>query len=403
MSKTRRILCLLTIMLTNIAVMADLAIVPIIADLYKAFPAQTGFVDYIVSGPMLIVVGSSLLATFLLKKLSKKTVISIGGIFFAVGAICGVLVLDAVYIAFMRTLAGIGMGFVNVVAVSLIADIYEDEDTRAKLTGYYNASMSLVAIGFSYFSGIVASAGKWQDSFLVYWSALPMVIMILLFIPSIRDDSEKTDGDSDNREGANRPPKEPLGWRYWQMAGSWLVMNMIYGATVLFYIAVYISENNLGDAAFAGIATSVKSIVGFLIGIVFGWIYTKTKRQTNTIACLVASGTILYMLLYPSQFSAVVMATIAGCAYKISFAYAYTYGFKVVPASRIDDAVAITTAVYGIGSFLSTFFASWLLGVIGTDRYTSTWIVAVVIFVVLAAVEIITSLKEKKEFTPYAA
>ncbi len=107
---------------------------------------------------------------------------------------------------------------------------------------------------------------------------------------------------------------------------------------------------------------------------------------------------ILVMILVPSQFSAVVVGTIAGCAYKILFSYAYVQGFKIVPASRINDAVAITTAVYGIGAFISTYFASWLLTVLNTKSYTSTWIVAVVILTLLAVFEIVTSITEKKKF-----
>lgn len=393
MSKTKRILCLIAIMLTNIAVMADLVIIPIIADLYKTFPGQEGVLNYIISGPMLIVVGSSLLATVLLKKLSKKTVIVAGGIIFAVGAICGALITDATYIAIMRTLVGVGTGFVNVVAVTLIADIYEEEDTRAKMTGYYNASMSLFAIAFSYLSGIIATTSTWQNSFTIYWSAIPMVIMLILFVPSIKADEGKTEAGK-----AVISEKEPLGSRYWTMSFTWLITNIVFGATVLYYISVYIKENSLGDAAFAGMATSVKSLVGFLISMAFGLIYIKLKRQTITLSLLVAAAGILVMILVPSQFSAVVVGTIAGCAYKILFSYAYVQGFKIVPASRINDAVAITTAVYGVGAFISTYFASWLLTVLNTESYTSTWIVAVVILTLLAAFEIVTSINEKKKF-----
>jgi MFS family permease len=395
MSNTKRILCLISIMLTSIAVMADLVIIPVISNLYQAFPDQVGIVNYIVSGPMLIIVGATLLATFLLKKLSKKIVIVAGGVIFTVGAIGGIILDSAIFMAVMRTLVGIGAGLVNVVGVALIADLYEDEIVRAKIMGYYNASLSLIGMVFSYFSGIIAAASIWQNSFKLYWSAVPMLIMLIIFVPSIRPvTAEETD-----TKLTDKSSKEPLGWRYWTMAISWLIMNILFGATVLYYISPYIVENGIGDSAFAGLATSVKQIVGFLICLGFGFIYAKLKKNTNVVCCLVAAASIIIMILAPSQFAAIVLGTIGGCAYKIAFSYAYAHGFVIAPKSRIEDAVAITTAVYGIGSFLSTYFATWLMQVMKTDMFTETWIVSAGLFLLLAVVEIIKNIKDKTEFT----
>jgi MFS family permease len=393
MSKTKQILCLVAIMLTNIAVMADLVIIPVISNIYRAFPDDMQIVNYIISGPMLVIVGSSLLATFLLRVFSKKTVIVAGGVIFTVGAVAGVAINNVFFIALMRTLVGVGAGLVNVVAVALIADIYDDKTVRAKMTGYYNASMSFIGMAFSYISGILAKDGVWQESFKCYWAAFPMLIMLIIFIPSIkRETIEETGGNAANRE---KTPKEPFGWRYWVMAASWLVMNIIFGATVLYYLSAYIVENNLGDSSFTGLAASVKSIVGLLMGLGFGFIYSKLKRQTNTVCCLVSAVCLVIMVAAPSPISALVVGTIAGCAYKVAFSYEYVHGFEIVPVSRIDDAVAVTTAVYGIGSFASTYFVTLLMGIMKTQKATGTWAVPIVIFVLLAAVELITSIKEK--------
>jgi MFS family permease len=395
LSKTNRVLCLAAIILTNIAVMADLVIIPIISRLYRAFPGQTQIVNYIVSGPMLIIVGSSLLTPLLLRKFRKKTVIVAGALIFTVGAVCGAMLDDALFIAAMRTLVGVGTGLVNVVAVSLIADLYGDEKTRAKITGYYNASMSFIGMAFSFASGWIAEAGTWQDSFKCFWAAIPMTVLLLLFVPGFQDDGQTPETTRQRNAGVVR---EALGWRYWIMAASWLVMNIIFGATVLYFLSAYIVENNIGDSAFTGIAAAVKSIVGFLISLVFGVIYGRLKRQTTTVCCVVSALCIGIMIAVPSAFSALVVATIAGCAYKVMFSYMYVHGFEIVPASRIDDTVAITTAVYGVGSFASTYFATFLMKAMNTESATKTFSVSAAIFIILAFVEIVTSVREKRIF-----
>ena len=45
MTKTKRVLCLIALMLTNLAVMADLVIIPVISDLYTAYGDQMNAVN----------------------------------------------------------------------------------------------------------------------------------------------------------------------------------------------------------------------------------------------------------------------------------------------------------------------------------------------------------------------
>ena len=239
MTKTKRVLCLIALMLTNLAVMADLVIIPVISDLYTAYGDQMNAVNYVVSGPALIIVVTSLLATVLCRKLDKKIVIILGGLFFTVGSICGAFVDNIWYMCFMRTLVGVGSGIVQVVAVSMIADVYEDADQRAKITGYYNATMSFVGIAYSYFAGILAVGGNWKNVFNLYWLAIPMMIFLILFVPSIRPASADAQADGKKIE------KEKMGARFWQLQIFWFLANLLFGATVLYYVAVYIHRTGI--------------------------------------------------------------------------------------------------------------------------------------------------------------
>lgn len=388
MTKTKRTLCLIALMLTNLAVMNDLVIIPIISSFYENFGNHMGLVNYIVSGPALIIVLTSLLASWLCKRMDKKVVLISGALFFTIGAVLGAVVANPYYIAFMRTLVGIGAGIEQMVAVSMIADIYEDENERAKATGYYNSAMSFIGIAYSYIAGVLANSGVWQNAFKCYWAAIPMLVFLFLFVPSVKLER--------NTSSVTEQKKDSLGWRFWALEVSWLLANMLFGATVLYYVSVYITENALGDAAFSGTATSVKQIVGVIITLFFGTIYGKLKRHTLTAAYVIAAVTLVIMVVSPSKFGAVIVATICGCCYKIAFSYMYAHGFTMVPTSRIDDSVAITTAVYGIGTFLSTYFATFMMKLMHTDRVTETWTIAAALFAVLAAAEIVLSFGEKK-------
>lgn len=395
LSKGKRILAVIAILSTAIAVMHDLVLIPIYGVLYggEVYSFDNiGMINYIVSGPALVLVISSLLTGLLMKKINKKIVMISGGVIFAVGAILGGLnVENLVYMCAMRTLVGIGAGVTNVVAVALITDLYVDIDQRAKITGYYNAALSIVGTLFSFFAGQIADAFSWDKVFVLYWSAIPMVVLLILFIPSIKPAQAEL-------SEAGTKIKEPLGWRFWWMNFTFFLFNVVMGATVLYYLSSYIYENGIGTASFAGTAAGVKSIVGFLICLGFGFIYKKLKRHTVTVMYAIAAVTMLPLILAPGVAVVLILGTLCACTYKMVFPYAYAHGSSIVPQSRTGDSASIVTAVYGIGSFISTYYATWLLSAMKSETFTQTWYVNVGVLVVMVIGEIIVAGIEKKKF-----
>lgn len=95
---------------------------------------------------------------------------------------------------------------------------------------------------------------------------------------------------------------------------------------------------------------------------------------------------------------ALVIGTVCGLTYKVLMSYNYGHGFSIVPASRADDVSSITTAVYGLGSFLCTYFATWLMQMMHTDLVTPTWYVAAIGFIIITVLDIFVALREKKSF-----
>ena len=248
-SKTKRTLSIVAIFFSTLAVMADLAITPVIGMIYGYYPDHTSAVNYIVSGPMLVLVAASLITPLLTRRFNKKTVFIAAAVIFSIGAIFGAAADDPLYICFTRTLVGIGEGVINAVGIAYIADLYENAQDRNKITGFYNAAQSLMGMILSY--------------------------------------------------------------------------------------------------AIAGI-------------------------------------TLLLLIWFPGQATALVIGTICGLTY--------------IPASRADDVSSITTAVYGLGSFLCTYFATWLMQLMHTDLVTPTWYVGAIGFILITVLDIFVALRERKRF-----
>lgn len=269
-SKTKRTLALIAIFFSTLAVMADLAITPVIGLIYGYYPDNMSAVNYIVSGPMLVLVVASLITPLLTKRFNKKAVFIVATVIFSIGAIFGVAVDDPMYICFSRTLVGIGEGVINAVGIAYIADLYEDPQDRNKITGFYNAAQSLMGMILSYAAGMLAANGIWMEVYKLYWLSIPMLIFVILFLPSVKPDKQAAAVKKEKKS------KEAIGWRYWYMSAIFFIANILLGATILYYLSSYIFENNLGDSSFAGLSTAVKSVVGILIGIAYGFIVKKT-------------------------------------------------------------------------------------------------------------------------------
>lgn len=384
MSKSRKLLFYVTMMLTNIAVMGELVMAPIIYQFYEVFYYDIPGVNFIVSGPTLIMVIASLLTPMLCAKTSKKNVLLLGGILFTVGAVFGAAVESIPFIIAMRILVGAGEGIVNVAAMALIAEVFVDEEKRGMFMGVYSSGMCIFGAIMSTLSGILSESG-WQASFKVYWSAVVMVIFMVMFLPSIAPEKEE-------KTTVSKQKKEPCGTKFWIMLAIYAVANLSY-AMITYYTSSYIAENEIGGPTFAGLASSVTSIAGFFTGLAFGKLYQKFGDRTGALSYLISTVGIIVLVLFQNVFSAFAGCFLAGAGYGLLNPYAYAAASFLVPPSRIDDSMSYVTIAYSLPMFLSTYFVTFLMDVMKTQLITPTWVVAAVIYGLCILAALVTTKK----------
>lgn len=115
-------------------------------------------------------------------------------ILFAVSAILGGAVANVYYVLAMRILVGISMGFVNAAAMALIAEVYVDEDKRGTIMGIFNATMAGTGAVISLIAGVFA-VRSWNEVFKVYWIAVPVIVMMFIFLPHDAPEGSQTEED----------------------------------------------------------------------------------------------------------------------------------------------------------------------------------------------------------------
>ena len=108
MQGAKKALFIVTLFLLNTMIMHDFVIFPITDALYAAFPDSTAGVNFIISGPSIVLVIASFIVPLVLRKIDKKMLLIIGGILYAVTAVGGCLIESVAYMSFCRACSGIG-------------------------------------------------------------------------------------------------------------------------------------------------------------------------------------------------------------------------------------------------------------------------------------------------------
>lgn len=352
----RKALVAITLFLLNIGLMGENGFLPITNIVYELF--GNGFLsNYIISSASLWMAVGAMLSTWLMRRMTKKWILVIGSACFAVGSIFCVSIESGLYIAFMRSLMGLGEGIIGAVSMAYIAQMYVDSDRRAAFTGYFNAFGTLTGAVLSFASGELAMI-EWAHAFYVFFPMVLVVVMAVVVLPELGME------EADESEASKRSEKAPLGKLYLPFIVDYVLFAAMFAITA-FFISVYVAETGLGDAALAGRLLALNTASGFFSAAAFGKIYAKL-RKNSVIPCIILSAAaMLAMWLFRSVVVCYIACAVLGAGYGVYFAYSYAYPADVVPPERVDDAIGYTTAIYTLAFFLVPYLVSWIMSVSG--------------------------------------
>lgn len=388
MSKGRTIMFLIALFLTNVAVMADMVIIPAANGLYETFQNDAA-VNFILSGPSFLMVFSSMLCGKFMQYLSKKKILVGAMVVFAVGSIMGGAVENVYYVLGMRVLVGISMGFVNAAAMALIAEVYVDEDKRGTIMGIFNATMAGTGAVVGLIAGTFA-VDSWQAVFKVYWISIPIIVLMLLFLPSTPPEGHQT---VSKEEKAQRDTSYVI--HQVMLMASCFAYNLIY-AIIYYQVAVLVAEQGYGNESVAALLSALGTVGSCILCILFGFLYSKLKRATILVGYvgLCLSYLMLYMASGPVM--AGIACTLCGASYGYGFSYFFLRCTVVVPQDRVSSSISMTTAIGGLGMFLSTYACTLLQKLFGTTGILALLPAAIAAAGIGAVLSIICTVMDKK-------
>ena len=390
LSGARLVLAMAALFLTTSCTMGDMAGVPIFGVFYEIFP-QTSLVNAIISAPSIVGLFFCLLGGYLTDKVDKKWLMVGGFGLYTVTSVFGAAIENVYYILICRCLAtGAAWGLTSSAALSIIADLFEDEQKRGTVNGWYNAAMAMVGAILSFIGGILA-VGAWQNAFHTYWVNIPILIMLIIFLPSMPPKKAVV---------AETKKTSSASLDCWYNGLIPIVIEVILVASCYYVIAytisVYVSETGIGNEAFSGTLSSVGTIFSFLANLGFGFIYGKLRKATAVPSFIIFGIGFLLMAFFPTKAVAIAACAFMGAFWGIFYSYFYTETTVVVPEEKQGTAIGVVNAVNGMAMVVCTYGVTFLRGFTSEGTLASVFPILGVICFAMAVFAIVLWRKEKQ-------
>lgn len=366
-SKQRAFLFLAAIFLTNVCTMADMVIIPAVGGLFEAFDNAT-MVNLIITGPALVGVIFCILGGRLADKFNKKFLLVFGFSLFTATSILGASFDNVWYVLILRLFSGgISWGFTSSAALAIVAEVYIDETRRGTVMGWYNAAMAAIGAALSIVGGLLA-VNSWQQAFNTYWISLPILLMVILFVPNLNkvkklETTVAADPTAGSMSTSGSDAKKGIR-KLISLLSAFFMLGIIY-YIIYYQIALYVQATGIGNEAVIGTLSSLGTVGSCIIGLCFGMIFGKLQRATIIPTYFVIGLTFLALYLSTDVYVSAICCILMGAAWGNAYSYYYVRATIVVPPQLTATAIGAVSATSGVAIFLSTFVASNLQTLLG--------------------------------------
>ena len=398
MSKSKHRLFLLSVMLTSFAVMYSTIFQVINYNIYEAYPGQESAVNFFISGPYVLVMLVSFISPVIYNKTNRKYSLLTACVIFTVSALLFTVQTSIQGFITVNLICGAASAYINVSAVTIIAEYYTDESVKSKYLGYYNFFMAAAGTLFSIVSGVLARV-SWTGAFDTYWSSVLMTAMIFIFMPSLP--AEKKNVSENGSASKGKANISMLGTRYWILVMNYIVLGLTYFVPG-FFLSLYIAEHSLGDITYVGFALSVDTFGGAVFAFFFGYTYKIFKSYSSVAAFILMSGVLFLLYFFPNPVLLVMIVVLMGGSYMTTISYGYQEASAIVPKSCLSMSMGIIVGVQYISTFFAAYITTGLMKLLRTDKLTPVLIFPACWILVFAFIEYcsIRSYEKSKHRTP---
>ena len=344
------------LLVMSLTMACNSALAPILAEVGKFFPdVGDSAIQIVLTLINLTTLPAMILEPMLEPKITKRDIAVIGTALMLLGGLMPQVLNSQLWMLYAASIViGVGLSFVVVTSSSLISDYFTGLD-KSRVMGFQSIFVSIGGTIIAKGSGILTAMAGWKRGYLVFLIALPIIIIILLTVPKGETTPKAEKGEKSGVSGSM------------VYFGALCLITGIFVATFNTNIAMYIDRKGIGDASTAGTVASIMQVIGIIGGLMLGFVVKTFKRFTIGASILVmAAGTALVGM--TTSFPMICAgAVLVGIGFAIRNPGAVTFGANMVPAAQASLAIAIISATYNVGNFISAYVVNPVANMLGED------------------------------------
>lgn len=365
------------LLVMSLTMACNSALAPILAEVGKFFPdAGDSAIQIVLTLINLTTLPMMLIEPAFESKITKRDIALIGTILMLVGALVPQVLNSQLWMLYVASIIiGAGLSLVVVVSSSLISDYFTGIE-KSRVMGFQSIFVSIGGTIIAKGSGMLTAMAGWKRGYLVFLICIPIVLIVALTVPKGEAVKKEESGEKAGISGSM------------VYFGVLCLITGIFVATFNTNIAMYIDRKGIGDASTAGTVASIMQVIGILGGLVLGNTVKLFKRFTIGASILMmAAGTA--MVGFSTSLPVIcVGAAVVGFGFAIRNPGAVTFAANMVPAAQASLAIAIVSATYNVGNFVSAYVVNPIANMMGDD-IANRFIVSAVALVVIGVVVLI--------------
>ncbi len=344
------------LLVMSLTMACNSALAPILAEVGKFFPdAGDSAIQIVLTLINLTTLPAMMLEPLLEPVITKRDIAVIGTALMLVGGLMPQALNSQLWMLYAASIViGVGLSFVVVTSSSLISDYFTGLD-KSRVMGFQSIFVSIGGTIIAKGSGLLTAMAGWKRGYLVFLITLPIIVIILLTVPKGETTPKAEKGESAGISGSM------------VYFGALCLITGVFVATFNTNIAMYIDRKGIGDASTAGTVASIMQVIGIVGGLMLGFVVKAFKRFTIGASILVmAAGTAIVGM--TTSFPMIcVGAVLVGIGFAIRNPGAVTFGANMVPAAQASVAIAIISATYNVGNFISAYIVNPMANMMGED------------------------------------
>lgn len=365
------------LLVMSLTMACNSALSPILAEVGKFFPdASDSAIQIVLTLINLVTLPMMLIEPAFESKITKRDIALIGTVLMLIGGLMPQVLNSQLWMLYAASIViGAGLSLVVVVSSSLISDYFTGIE-KSRVMGFQSIFVSIGGTIIAKGSGLFTAMAGWKRGYLVFLICVPILIIVALTVPKGAVVKKEESGEKAGISG---------NMVYF---GVLCLITGIFVATFNTNIAMYIDRKGIGDASTAGTVASIMQVIGILGGLVLGNTVKLFKRFTIGASILMmAAGTA--MVGFSTSLPVICIgAAIVGFGFAIRNPGAVTFAANMVPAAQASLAIAIVSATYNVGNFISAYVVNPLANMLGND-IANRFIISAVALVVIGIVALI--------------